>query len=316
MQILRGDVAPLLELGAGSSYDQILQTFQSLQSAKTGFKTQMGVVAQMGGLLSRKAIAVFDEYGRLVGQTIDEQTSALALGAFAVSQTTIQFKYLGGIDYQAATLGMVLLEIPLGYAYKLQTAYGDFNFGLALKYMRSSFDIKSFGGNPQGGISIKAPDFLKINPDQSFGIDLGFLYSISDVHLGLSAKNINLPSFSLRGQTLKIPPALRFGLSYEFFDDYAFVSDIDLLPQSFADGIIQSQYFGLGLMGDYGFMDFRLGFSLDMRNIEDSQFTFGLNFFGIIDFVLETGFIYSKIAQTGPSLPENFGFKLGSTFAF
>lgn len=316
LEILRGDITPLLDLSAGSSFDQMIATFQSLGNVKTEFKTQMGVVAQMGGLLKRRAFALPDQYGRLISQTIDEQTSAIAVGAFAVSQTTMQFQYLGNIDYQAATLGIVLLEIPIGYAYKLQTAYGDFNFGLALKYMRSSFDIKNYGGNPQGGISIKAPDFLKINPAQNIGLDLGFLYSIGDLHLGLSAKNVNSPSFVLRDQKLKIIPALRFGASYEFLDHYVFLSDIDLLPQSFGDSIIQSQYFGLGLMGDYSFVDFRIGLSMDMRNIEDTKFTFGLNFFGILDFVAEMGFIFSKIGETGPSLPENIGFKIGSTFAF
>lgn len=316
LEVLRGDMTPLLELNSNSSFDDMIATFRSLGSAKTEFKTQMGVVAQMGGLLTRRAIALPDEYGRLISQTIDEQTSAFAMGAFAVSQTTMQFKYYGGIDYKAATLGIVLLEIPIGYAYKLKTSYGDFNFGAALKYMRASFDIKNYGANPQGGISIKPPDFLKINPAQNIGLDLGFLYSISDVHLGLSVKNINFPSFTLRNQELKINPALRFGISYEFLDDYVFLSDVDLLPQSFGDSIIQSQYLGLGVMGNYSFMDFRLGVSMDMRNFEDTKLTFGLNFFGIFDFVGEMGFIFSKIGSTGPSLPENVGVKLGSTFAF
>lgn len=316
MQISRGDMTPLLELNSNSSFDDMIATFRSLGSAKTEFKTQMGVVAQMGGLLTRKAIALPDEYGRLITQSIDEQTSAFAMGAFAASQMTMQFKYYGGIDYKAATLGIALLEVPVGYAYKLKTSYGDFNFGLALKYMRASFDAMNYGGDIQGGFSFKPPDFLKINPVQNIGLDLGFLYSISDVHLGLSAKNINFPSFSLRNQRLTINPALRLGVSYEFLDNYVFLTDIDLLAQSFSDSIIQSQYWGIGIMGDYRFMDFRVGLSMDMRHIEDTKLTFGLNFFGIFDFVGEMGFIFSKIGNTGPSLPESVGVKIGSTFAF
>lgn len=316
VEILRGDITPLLGINANSSFDEIIAIFQSLQSAKTEFKTQMGVVAQIGGLLKRKRVVLPDEYGRLISQAIDMQTSAFAMGAFAASQTTIAFKYYGGIDYKASILGLALLEVPIGYAHKLETSYGDFNFGMAIKYMRASFDFSNSGGNIQGGISFKAPNFLPLNPTNGFGLDLGFLYSLDDLHVGLSAKNINLPSFVLNDKTLTLTPGLRLGVSYEFFDHYVVVADLDLLPQGFRDSLIESQYLGIGVMGDYRTSDFRVGLSMDMRNIEDTKLTLGFNLFGIFDLVAEMGSIFSKVGSTGPSLPINIGAKLGSTFAF
>lgn len=310
------DLNPLLETSLSTPPSEISSILASLKNPRMNLQTQMGVVAQVGGFYQKKVIALPDEYGRLVSQTIEKQMSAFAIGAFASSQTNIAVLDAGNDLYEMRGLGVVLMEIPIGYAYKLETSFGDFNFGLALKYMRAVFDEISKTGGMYGGFEIKPPDFLRMNPAQYFGIDLGFLYSIADVHIGLSAKNINLPTFRANGKTLRLDPSLRFGVSYEFLKNYAVMMDVDLLPQSFSDLIPKSQMFAFGIMGDYRFVDFRVGMGMDMLNFKESKVTLGFNLFGILDVVGEMGFNFAKDASSSMVLPTNFGVKVGSTFTF
>lgn len=313
--ISKNDINPLLEIKTSATLDEINKIFASLKNPRINLTTQMGVVAQIGGFHYQKDVALPDEFGRLVTQKIEKHLSAFAIGAFAASQTYFAVKNNGNGSYVAEGFGVALMEIPVAYAYQLATSFGDFNFGLAFKYMRAVFDITSFGGDIYGGFEPKIPNFLQMNPAQSFGMDLGFLYSIANFHFGLTAKNINLPSFQHKRGKISLNPSLRMGLSYEFLDYYAVTMDADLLSQSFSI-LPKNHYVGLGFMGDYNFVDFRVGFGMDVFNFGDSKLTAGFNVFGILDIVGEMGFNFAKKDSSKLAEPTNFGVKIGSTFAF
>lgn len=304
-------------LESTKKYDQLEQILNNLQDSKISVETQLGVVAQIGGFIRQEVRAVEDEYGRLVSEVIEHQMSAFAIGAFATSLTNISLSSAGGAQYQASSFGIALLEVPVGYAYKLETDFGDFNFGVAMKYMRAVFDKSSYRGSAMGELKIDIPDFMSMSPAQNFGLDLGFLYSIYDVHLGLTAKNINLPSFKIHGERITLDPQLRFGVSYEFLKNYVVTMDIDLLSYDAYNSVApKSQYFGLGIMGDYGFLDFRVGVSMDMLGVDGAKISAGFNVFGIIDVVGEMGTNFAKKNGSQLAMPTNFGVKIGSTFTF
>lgn len=296
---------------------EIQSILNNLKDSKISVETQLGVVAQIGGFVRQEVRAVEDEYGRLVSEVIEHKMSAFAIGAFASSLTNISLSSAGGSQYQASSFGIALLEVPVGYAYKLETEFGDFNFGVAMKYLRAVFDYDSYKGSATGDLKIDIPNFMSMTPAQNFGLDLGFLYSIYDVHLGLTAKNINLPSFKIHGERITLDPQLRFGVSYEFLKNYVVTMDIDLLPyDSYSSVAPKSQYFGLGIMGDYGFINFRFGLSMDMLGVDGARISAGFNAFGIIDIVGEMGTNFAKKNGSSLAVPTNFGVKIGSTFTF
>ena len=313
--VAKNDINPLLELKFSATPDEVSKIFSSLKEPRINLTTQMGVVAQIGDFHHQKDVALPDEYGRLITHRIEEDLSAFAIGAFAASQTYFGIQDGGNFDYIAQSFSIALMEIPLGYAYQLNTTFGDFNFGIALKYMRAVFDFSNFTGSVYD-FDLKRPKFLKMSPSQNFGLDLGFLYSIANFHLGLSAKNINVPHFDGFGRKLKLSPSLRMGLAYDFLERYTVTMDADLLPQSFSEFSPKSHYVGLGFMGDYNFVDFRLGFGTDVLNFGDSRISAGFNVFGILDVVGEMGFNFAKKEGSKLAMPTNFGFKIGSTFAF
>ena len=247
----------------------------------------------------------------------EEQSSAFAIGAFASSIVDISISGGSGSNYKASSFGIVLMEIPVGYAYKLGTEFGDFNFGVAMKYLRAVFDHSSYGGNAYNGIEVSMPNFLTMSPSQNFGIDLGFLYSYADFHIGVTAKNINCPTFKGSGEKIQLDPQLRLGMSYEFAEHYVVAMDIDLLPyDSYSVAAPKSQYFGIGIMGDYTKFDFRFGISADMLGKDGAKISAGFNAFGILDIVGEMGTNFAKFKGSKLATPTNFGFKIGSTFTF
>lgn len=311
----QSNINELLE--SKKSYSQISSILENLKDSKISLEAQLGVVAQIGGFIRQEVRVVEDEYGRLVSEVIDHQMSAFAIGAFASSITNISLSSAGGTQYQASSFGIALMEVPVGYAYRLQTEYGDFNFGVAMKYMRAVFDNSGYTGNATGELKIEIPDFMSMTPSQNFGLDLGFLYSIYDVHLGLTAKNINLPTFKINGNRITLDPQLRFGVSYEFLSNYVVTMDVDLLPyDSYSAVAPKSQYFGIGIMGDYSWIDFRVGLSMDMLGIDGAKISAGFNAFGIIDVVGEMGTNFAKKNGSSLAMPTNFGLKIGSTFTF
>lgn len=317
LYVSRTNLNKLMEITTRTDYTQVQDILSSLSNAKASLEAQLGVVAQIGGFVKTSVQAQEDEYGRLISVTKEEQSSAFAIGAFASSIVDISISNGGGVSYEASSFGIVLMEVPVGYAYKLGTDFGDFNFGAAFKYLRAVFDRSGYGGNAYNGVEIKLPNFLSMTPSQNFGIDLGFLYSYKDFHIGLSAKNINCPTFKGAGQKLTLDPQLRAGVSYEFAEHYVVVMDVDLLPyDSYSVVSPKSQYFGLGIMGDYTKFDFRFGISMDMLGKDGAKISAGFNAFGILDIVGEMGTNFAKFNGSELATPTNFGIKIGSTFTF
>lgn len=315
--VARKNLNEMLGFEYGSDQGKINTILSSLQDAQARLDTQFGVVAQIGGFYSKTTKAVPDEYGRLVTKIEENRTSAFAIGAFASSKTVVSFAQGSGSKYQASSFSLALMEVPLGYAYKLQSDYGDFNFGVAMKYMWAGFGEMQYQDSIYNGVNIELLDWSKLTPSHSFGLDLGFLYSIEDVDVGINIKNINFPSFQSQGQKITLNPEMRLGVAYKFANNYTLVSDIDLIPVEI-DYLSKdkSLNMGFGVMGDYDFLDFRVGFQTDVFDFQQSRISAGINVFGILDIVGEMGFNFSYFSQADLFLPTNFGVKIGSTFSF
>lgn len=317
LYLSRTNLNEVLEITTKNDFAQVQEMLNQLKNARGRLEAQLGVVAQIGGFVKKSIHTQEDEYGRLISVVKEEQSSAIGIGAFASSIVDISIAGDSGVNYKASSFGVVIMEIPVGYAYKLGSEFGDFNFGIAMKYLRAVFERNSYQGNAYNGIEMQIPNFLSMSPSQNFGIDLGFLYSYSDFHIGITAKNINCPKFKNDSEKIRLDPQLRMGMSYEFASHYVFVMDIDLLPyNSYSLATPKSQYFGVGIMGDYTKFDFRLGISMDMLGKDGARLSAGFNAFGIIDIVGEMGTNFVKRNGSKLATPTDFGFKVGSTFTF
>jgi len=135
-----------------------------------------------------------------------------------------------------------IIEIPITYANNFQYKDISINWGISAKYMRgttSYTDIK-FTDDDYDPLSNLDDNEVETS---TFGIDLGAVIQPNDSRfkLGISAKNINTPSFdTITGEKYKLKPKITTGIAYSINDlvDVAIDYDItettdELVNQSF-----------------------------------------------------------------------------------
>ncbi len=167
--------------------------------------------------------------------------------------------------------GMAYLEIPVAYAHKFPTPWGELDLGGAIKLMPGwtydgivAVDISS------GDINSKLKDYDKT--DTSWGIDLGLLFKphfLKGLSLGLVGKNLNTPEFdTVTGQTYKIDPQARLGIAYDF-SAFTLALDADLTKNKTFIPDYDTQYIGGGIsFHPWSWFSLRAG---AMQNIAESE---------------------------------------------
>lgn len=199
---------------------------------------------------------------------------------------------------------LILTEIPIGYASAFDTPYGELSVGGSLKYINAigyyldkGIEISIDGVNSD---DIKFKDELK-NPatTNTFGLDLGILYSINDFSAGLVVKNINNPKIKFQhGYDIRLNPQLRTGLAYKL-DFATFAFDLDLLPnKTLSYKTPKSQMFGGGVKLDFSdWFNLRLGMAYDFKKDDKTILTGGFGLFDVFDLSVASGLKTSKCSS-------------------
>jgi len=170
-------------------------------------------------------------------------------------------------------IGLTYLEIPVAYAHKFETSFGDLSVGGAFKIMSgNTYRMYRPVDTESGDISDDIDDYEK--KSTSFGVDAGVLYNppvLNNLSLGLVMKNMNTPKFDIiDGGELEFKPMARFGAAYSaILDRLTFAMDMDLTEN---DGYIpgyKERYMGGGVdFHPFSWLSIRAGL---MKNIAESD---------------------------------------------
>lgn len=323
--------------------------------------SQNGFVIQIPGSKTSRRIES-DEIGSIDIQDIDSGRGAIGVGVFAsafsnasaqidpnnnqlifdlggkyydvsVNGNAITLKYnasktnLDGsimnenANHQLYANALALIEVPIGYGHTLFTPAGDVNIGIALKF------IQAMGYGQKLNFSVgKFPsisfDKNDVDMSQTFGVDLGVLYSpnlLENLHIGLVLKNINAPVIKRTNvDDVTLNRQLRAGVSYVLKDFLTFAFDADLLPNNTLSlQSPKSQFIGGGVMANFKKVDFRLGAMQDMRSNakEGMILTGGINLLGFLDVALQYG-LGRNFTIEGINISNYMNVHIGGQFSF
>lgn len=322
-----GDVLSALMGGGGNNID-VVGLYNQLQDHPTNslsLSSQNGLVIQITGGVEE--IPKFDEEGNPTEEMVEVRspigafTMAAFLSAYGTGKLSTKLTNNTKLEAGGEIDGLILLEVPVGWGWRFETIGGDFSIGGAIKYMGASaldFTMSGFvdaNGNTDFGFKKNISSLASIS---SFGIDLGFLYSIYGFNVGFVAKNINVPSFDLgNGQRFTISPQFRLGLSYEFAEYFTLTFDSDLAPNDYLfDGSYKTQMIGGGLLMDFKYIDLRFGLMGDMANKFDNGviITGGINLLGFLDVAIQASSEMFKFNSY--KIPNALNVKVGGSFTF
>ena len=180
----------------------------------------------------------------------EESTGQYALSDLAEYEaSSLEYAIDQGLTYLNLT-GLAYLEVPIAYGRSFPTALGKLNCGVSLKIMPAyTYDLNMKIDTESGDISDDFKDAEK--QDTSFGVDFGLLYKppvLSNLSIGLVAKNINTPEFeTISGDTLEVKPQVRAGLAYDLLGDLITIAiDADLTNNETFIPDYESQFIGGG----------------------------------------------------------------------
>lgn len=218
-------------------------------------------------------------------------------------------------------VALALVEVPVGYGHTIYTAAGDINIGGAVKFIQA-FGYRYPGEINFGDFEIEMPKLSDMTMQQTFGIDLGVLYTPSFLrkfNIGLVAKNLNAPQIQMNtGSPITLNPQLRAGVSYELLDFLTLAFDADILPNNTLSLTNpKSQMIGGGVLADFKYIDFRLGAMKDLQSKagESAILTTGINLFGFLDVAVEYG-LGQNVTLYGFNVSNYMAIKLGGQFSW
>jgi hypothetical protein len=180
--------------------------------------------------------------------------------------------------------GATYMEIPIAYARRIKTGFGDLSIGGAFKIISgNSYKLDKPIDTESGDIKDDIEDYEKSNT--TFGLDAGVLFNplgVDNLSLGLVVKNINTPEFDyIDGTTLEFDPMARIGAAFTLpMHMLTFAMDIDLTTNDTLIPGYDEQYIGGGVaFSPLSLFSIRAGL---MKNMQDSDegvvLTAGLGF--------------------------------------
>ena len=157
---------------------------------------------------------------------------------------SMEYAINNGTTYaQVDAIGIV--EIPLAYGHKFETAAGNVYVGGTLKYMMATTYTEKYKIDNTDSVS------STIESDSSdFGLDFGLAYEPSfskDLTLALVAKNLNTPEFTFGISTIKVEPMVRVGVAYDIFESLEIAMDVDVTSNKTLLETVENQMIGGGL---------------------------------------------------------------------
>lgn len=212
--------------------------------------------------------------------------------------------------------GLLIAEIPVAYGHTIALPIGDLHLGATLKYIFAT----SMDNSQKFDFENLKIDFGNISNNlrytHTFGIDLGMLWTMKWLGVGLVAKNLNAPQINTANGKYRILPQVRVGFSAEVWK-LTFLLDMDLTPNKTLEPNKFNQMVGGGVILDLNWVDFRFGVMGDMhKNPYGPIFTMGMNIVHFLDFSLQTSAKLVDLGQytNGVRMPNYFKLSLGGRF--
>lgn len=212
--------------------------------------------------------------------------------------------------------GLLIAEIPVAYGHTIALPIGDLHLGATLKYIFAT----SMDNSQKFDFENLKIDFGNISNNlrytHTFGLDLGALYTMKWLGVGLVAKNLNAPQINTANGKYRILPQVRAGFSAEVWK-LTFLLDMDLTPNKTLEPNKFNQMVGGGVILDLNWVDFRFGVMGDMhKNPYGPIFTMGMNIVHFLDFSLQTSAKLVDLGQytNGVRMPNYFKLNLGGRF--
>lgn len=212
--------------------------------------------------------------------------------------------------------GLLIAEIPVAYGHTIALPIGDLHLGATLKYIFAT----SMDNSQKFDFDNLKIDFGNISNNlrytHTFGLDLGALYTMKWLGVGLVAKNLNAPQINTANGKYRILPQVRAGFSAEVWK-LTFLLDMDLTPNKTLEPNKFNQMVGGGVILDLNWVDFRFGVMGDMhKNPYGPIFTMGMNIVHFLDFSLQTSAKLVDLGQytNGVRMPNYFKLNLGGRF--
>lgn len=300
-------------------FDYKLDNIQDI-AAFNGLLENNYVSAKIKGAWALKAPKLFP-YGNFgIGFAQSIYVASNFIGSVPTGQTSI------GNSVRFNIRRVDVMEIPLSYAFSVDTLAGQLSWGTAVKLMNlfnSQTSRLLLTTDNRTSIKDDIQKTLKgSNADlaSNVGLDVGFAYTpihIPGFTLGVVGKNLNTPKFDFKNGKLTLHPQARLGIAYDFYEYFTIASDIDLSENSmlspYGEPQQKSQKLGLGLETHNLFVDTRWGIARDLRQDNGAILSFGMGV-GLLEFGLAVGTKEVKVKDK--RYPRYFAIQLGGNFEF
>lgn len=211
--------------------------------------------------------------------------------------------------------GIAITEVPIAYGHTIPLPVGDLHLGATMKYIfAASLDNTQKFNFDKFDINFKVGENLRYT--HNFSIDLGALWTMKWLGVGLVAKNLTAPAINTANGKYRILPQVRAGFSAEVWK-LTFLADIDLTPNDTLEPGKKNQMVGGGAILDLRWVDFRFGMMGDMhKNPYGPIFTLGMNIAHFLDFSIQTSAKLVDLGEytNGLKMPNYFKVNVGGRF--
>lgn len=251
----------------------------------------------------------------------------LSIGYMRSAQISAAFNgYLSSTSIDDSDIGFKVryldaTEIPIAYAVPIETDFGEVHLGAALKFMSYSnarIDNTLTAEDSRGGIESDIRGILNgsfASTKNNVGLDLGLAYvPFDELMVGVSAKNINVPTFRFSNGKLTVYPQIRAGIEWSINDFMTLETDMDLTKNPVLVPVNSpkqySQKIGLGVNIDTWLLDARAGIAKDLRQDNGAILSIGAGF-GFLDFALAV-----STSSGYQNIPRYVAVQVGGGFSF
>ncbi|RAX54099.1 hypothetical protein CCY99_05315 [Helicobacter sp. 16-1353] len=323
--------------GANNSIDRLLDDYiiidKSLQSNSLKIHSNNGFVFHIGGNKERGAIGfgvLASVYG-FMNLEMDKTHNRIIVNSsnnyyeIGINDNDISLYSSTADSYNNYSIlspnakhtlysnNIALIEVPIAYGHTIPFVAGDFHIGATLKYIHA---ISAYSNQTLNLENLKFNFDLKdkIKQTNTFGIDIGGLYTIDWFSLGFVGKNLNAPKIKTSSGKMRLDSQFRTGVGFEIWR-FTILADIDILPNSTLDPNKKNQMVGGGVIFDASWLDFRLGAMGDLRaNPYGTIITAGMNIVNFIDISVQSSLITKDIENY--KLPNYLDIRIGGRFLF
>ncbi|MFC3848447.1 conjugal transfer protein TraF [Helicobacter baculiformis] len=213
---------------------------------------------------------------------------------------------------------LALGSVPFGYAKGINFGrFGMLSIGADARYIYSLSYGMSVKGNLDSLINntsntISGLNFNNLMHQNHFGLDLGMVYRIKGVSVGLVGKYLNAPKISYSdGLALRIEPQVRMGLGWRWkWLNLAW--DLDLTSNKTLIPNIVSQMTGGGLMASFRWFALKFGAmgNLAKKSLHQGVIlTGGVRLFKILDVSIQSGL--QTTLFNGVKIPNYMALRIG-----